>query len=62
MQNKRSVGSRVYKMIADNGVVGTLKKLIERPTAGLEFLKRREKARPRCRDHCARHEIFARHL
>ena len=31
-ENKRSVGSRVYKMIADNGVVGTLKKLIERPT------------------------------
>ena len=24
-QNKSSVGSRVYKMIADNGVVGTLK-------------------------------------
>ena len=35
---KRSVGSRVYKMIADNGVVGTLAKLVERPTDGLEFL------------------------
>jgi len=42
-QNKRSVGSRVYKMIADNGVVGTLEKLIERPTEGLEFLAREEK-------------------
>ena len=37
-QGKRSVGSRVYKMIADNGVVGTLEKLIERPTDGLIFL------------------------
>jgi hypothetical protein len=37
-ENKRSVGSRVYKMIADNGVVGTLGKLIERPSQGLEFL------------------------
>ena len=42
-QNKRSVGSRVYKMIADNGVVGTLEKLIERPTEGLEFLKREDR-------------------
>jgi hypothetical protein len=42
-ENKRSVGSRVYKMIADNGVVGTLEKLIERPTEGLEFLAREEK-------------------
>lgn len=42
-QHKRSVGSRVYKMIADNGVVGTLEKLIERPTEGLEFLAREEK-------------------
>jgi hypothetical protein len=37
-QGKRSVGSRVYKMIADNGVVGTLEKLVERPTDGLIFL------------------------
>jgi hypothetical protein len=42
-ENKRSVGSRVYKMIADNGVVGTLAKLIERPTEGLEFLAAEER-------------------
>jgi len=36
--NKRMVGSRIYKMIADNGVIGTLAKLVERPTEGLEFL------------------------
>ncbi|PSO25198.1 hypothetical protein [Bradyrhizobium sp. MOS002] len=38
VQGKPSVGSRVYKMIADNGVIGTLEKLVERKTDGLEFL------------------------
>jgi hypothetical protein len=42
-QGKKTVGSRVYKMIADNGVMGTLRKLVERPTEGLKFLIRIER-------------------
>lgn len=34
----KSVGSRVYQMLGRNGPVGTLAKLVDRPTTGLEFL------------------------
>jgi len=32
------VGSRVYQMLARYGAVGTLERLVDRPTTGLEFL------------------------
>jgi len=35
----KSVGSRVYQMIARHGAVGTLSRLVDRPTEGLVFLK-----------------------
>jgi hypothetical protein len=35
----KGVGSRVYQMLARHGAVGTLERLVERPTDGLEFLK-----------------------
>lgn len=35
----KGVGSRVYQMIARHGAVGTLERLVNRPTVGLRFLK-----------------------
>jgi len=35
----KGIGSRVYQMLARHGAVGTLERLVERPTNGLEFLK-----------------------
>ena len=35
----RGVGSRVYQMLKRYGPVGTLERLVARPTEGLEFLK-----------------------
>ena len=35
----KGVGSRVYQMLARHGTVGTLERLVDRPTDGLEFLK-----------------------
>ena len=35
----KGVGSRVYQMIARHGALGTLDRLVNRPTDGLEFLK-----------------------
>jgi hypothetical protein len=35
----KGVGSRVYQMLRRYGAVGTLERLVTRPTEGLEFLK-----------------------
>jgi hypothetical protein len=35
----KGVGSRVYQMLRRYGAVGTLERLVARPTEGLEFLK-----------------------
>ncbi|MFZ3178367.1 MAG: type II toxin-antitoxin system VapB family antitoxin [Methylovirgula sp.] len=35
----KGVGSRVYQMLRRYGAVGTLERLVARPTQGLEFLK-----------------------
>lgn len=35
----KGVGSRVYQMLRRHGAVGTLERLVARPTEGLEFLK-----------------------
>lgn len=41
----KGVGSRVYQMIARHGAVGTLERLVDRPTDGLRFLKSIDKLR-----------------
>lgn len=38
-QGVKGVGSRVYQMLRRHGAVGTLERLVARPTEGLEFLK-----------------------
>lgn len=38
-RGKKSVGSRVYQMIGRHRAVGTLDRLVDRPTEGLAFLK-----------------------
>lgn len=35
----KGIGSRVYQMLARHGAVETVRRLVERPTDGLEFLK-----------------------
>jgi hypothetical protein len=38
----KSGGSRVYQMLANHGPVETLRRLVTRPTDGLEFLDRND--------------------